>query len=239
MIIKVIHRSFTNLGWALLSINYNKIKRMRWNMSKVWLIALTSLLIVLIGVGGYFLYTFYEKYKNKKDEIELLQSEITNMEINNNEVTKDTQNNLDECDHGLTPDEETIISTWDTYNSSTYNYSFRYPSDWTLDVSNPTRVNIRDESEDGEGIFNVYSDEAAIMGFSEYTVDSRETIEIDCTKATLINFSFDSDGRVQVTSFNNNSTKHITMFSYEYQGASHASDMQYLGKLILKTMELN
>lgn len=208
-------------------------------MSKAWKITITIILILIIAGAGYVAYSYYGKYSDKSKEVESLKSEITDLESEIEEESGATSSDSDECDHGLTADEETTISTWNTYTSSTYNYSFQYPSTWTLDASNPARVNVRDESEDGEGIFNVYSAEAAVMGFAEYTKDSEETVEVDCVEVTLINFSYDANGRTQVTSFDNGSTKHVTMFSYEFEGASHASDMQDLGKLILKTMELN
>ncbi len=206
-------------------------------MNKVWKIIITTILVIIIVGAGYIAYSYYQKYSKKTKEVETLEKEIGNIENDIEEIKTSSDEAAGECDHGLTSEEKIIVADWDMYTSSSYNYSFKYPSEWTLDVSNPARINVCDE--DGEGIFNVYSGEEAIMGFSDYDIENQEDFEIDCQTVTLINFSFDANGRTQVTSFDNGLIKYVTMFSYEYEGVSHAEDMQDLGKIFLKTMELN
>jgi len=211
-------------------------------MTKTWKIVITILLVLVILGVGYVAYSYYDKEAKRSNEVETLKKEITDLE-SDIEKEKSLTTSDAGCDHGLTSDEEEIIADWDTYTSSSYNYSIKYPSDWTLNISNPMRVNIRDAGADGEGSLTIYSAEAAIMGFAEYTIENEEDFEIDCQTEKLINFSYDSDGdtsgRVQVASFYNGSIQYTTMFSYQYLGASEAGDMQGLGRLILKTMELN
>jgi len=207
-------------------------------MTKAWKITITIIMVLIIAGSGYAAYSYYGDYSKKSEEVETLKKEIASLEEDIKEK-KTVVADDGECDHGLTSDEETTVSTWDTYTSSSYDYSFKYPSDWTLDVSNPARVSVSGESNGSDGVFNVYSAEAAVMGFGGYQIESQGDFEIDCQIETLINFSFDANGRIQVASFDNGSTQHVTMFSYEYTDATQDAEMIDFGELLLKTMELN
>ncbi len=199
---------------------------------------ITIILVIIIAGAGYAAYSYYGEYSKKSEEVETLKTEIASLEVDV-EKAETVDEVVGGCDHGLTSDEEATVSTWDTYTSSSYDYSFQYPSDWMLDVLSPAKINVSGEIDGSEGAFNVYSAEAAIMGFGGYVMESQGDFEIDCQTETLINFSFDTNGRIQVASFYNDSTQHVTMFSHEYTDASQDADMIDLGELFLKTMKLN
>ncbi len=196
----------------------------------------TILIVVLAlgtGVLAYYGYGYYTDYNSEVSKTSELESKVSELEKKLDDSEKDEE--VVGCDHGLTDAEESIVSTWDTYTNSTYKYSFKYPSSWTLDASEPTKVDVSDT----DSTFNVYSAEAAIMGFGGYTIVKEENIEIDCQTEKLISFSYDANGRIMVASFYNGSIQYTTMFSYEYVSASQSTNMEDLSILILKTMELN
>ena len=75
-----------------------------------------------------------------------------------------------------------------------------------------------------------------MMGFPEYDIIETLNWTVNCESTEITRFSFDTTGRLIVTSKVNDSTTFVLMYSFEALGASQESDMVDQAKLMFTTL---
>lgn len=148
------------------------------------------------------------------------------------------------CISALSSADKLAMNNWKNYKSSKYDYSFKYPSDWTNPSVDGGVVTLNGDG--GDTTFQFRSGPSTATDYMGYQVDSKKNIQVACRngKTTFlsgdpINNPGSSNDRMIFTQFEKNGVPHLVMFTYQYVGASLSSDMVEMYDLILKSIEFN
>ena len=219
---------------------------------KVLKIILLVVLVILILGSGASAYYYFDKSKKAKSEMdtakeaaESAKTELDKVEKSvfekTAEVAKDADvGETDDCESALTSDEQTVVSDWETHTSSTYNYSIKHPSDWTVIDENADSVTLTSAGdEEDSASMQMRTGTATEIGFGGYTLNTEDTTLVDCLDALVKNYSVDANGRMIVTNTISSGKTFLFMFSYEYAGASQDASLVELNDLIIKTVDFD
>lgn len=194
--------------------------------------------IILVAGIGYGAYHYYGELKDLKDSKIKLEADLaaTNTNVNTNANTNAIANtNSSSTCATLTAAEIKIVADWKSYTNSTYDYTIKYPNDWTLTESSADNVTFAG-TDSGERVsMQIKAGERAVAGFSEYTIGSTKTVNVGCEASTQTTYNGDESLVLLVNNFTHSGTKFLPMFSYKNVGASYASDMEDINNIMLKT----
>jgi hypothetical protein len=138
------------------------------------------------------------------------------------------------CASTLTSSDKPAIKNWKTFKNDKYDYSFKYPADWTYDKVSDKLINFKN-GPDGE-VFSWRSEEMTALGYEGWEPDTTKNLKIACQSAKST-FLKQGDERMIFTQFIKDGKNHMTNFGYKYIGASISSDMVEMYDLILKSVE--
>ena len=138
------------------------------------------------------------------------------------------------CASTLTSADKLAIKTWKKIENSKYDYSFKYPEDWTIKNEDKKRITLQGDS--GNTHFQFLSAEMTALDYLGYTVTSTKNAKVACQSAKET-FLANGDDRMIFTQFKKDGTDHLLMMTYKYLGASLSSDMVEMYDLILKSVE--
>ncbi|MCX6765559.1 MAG: hypothetical protein NT136_01195 [Candidatus Moranbacteria bacterium] len=139
------------------------------------------------------------------------------------------------CASTLTASDKLAIKTWKTYKNDKYDYSFKYPADWTYDKVSDKLINF--EGND-DVVFSWRSEEMTALGYEGWELDTTKNLKVACQSAKST-YLEQGDERMIFTQFKKDSINHMTNFGYKYIGASLSSDMVEMYDLILKSVEFS
>ena len=148
------------------------------------------------------------------------------------------------CVSSLSSADKQTMKNWKTYKNDKYDYSFKYPDDWTAPDTDKNVVTLNGDG--GDTTFQFRSGPATAIDYMGYKTDSKKNVKIACQngKATYLsgdpvsNPGSDND-RMIFAQFEKNGSPHLIMFTYKYISASISSDMVEMYNLILKSVTFN
>lgn len=213
------------------------------------------LLCISVGVLGYYAFTrdeeLREDRKETEDESEVEDEELEDMTEDSDDDEEDSPDETTSrrtspapaaeptgCSD-LTADELSTVSSWNNISNATHGYTFKYPSDWSIQTTQANRTTLSwvGGGSGEEASFDFLSGPAATVGFAEYTLISSGTLEIACETANTTLFSYDPNGRMYVASFNVDGTQHVILYSFGHINAGYDSNMIEQGELMMRTIE--
>ena len=216
-----------------------KIKIIKW-------IGLILVLLFLIGLG-YYIYKIY-LHEDTNTQTSKTQSKTTAKKPSSSSDSTEAPKTIEECPSTLTAAENKLIKNWKTYNNTKYNYSFRYPADWTLQNTGANKyeiVSLVDENAFNPTMSANYQFRADTkvqeVDNSDYTiVEPAKSTKVDCVSAkyTVYYISGDFPGgresRIIETTFTKNAKKFMPVFWFPPADPSDFADNY---NLILKTIK--
>lgn len=157
--------------------------------------------------------------------------------------TKESSSTSSGCSIAFTDQEKLEMENWKTQQNSKYNYSFKYPDSWSLNMSEDDIVSIANEDMNLNLQFR--SDTMTTLGLEGFKKDSSKETKVDCQTATMSYFSSDpnaetpanEDNKMIIVQFKKDNISHLILFSYKDLGASYSGDLIDAFNLILKTID--
>lgn len=138
------------------------------------------------------------------------------------------------CASTLTFLDKLAIKNWKTFKNDKYDYSLKYPEDWTVDKVSDKLINfISSGAGDGE-VFSWRSEEMTVLGYEGWETDTTKNLKVACQSAKST-YLEQGDERMIFTQFKKGGKDHMTNFGYKYIGASISSDLVEEYGLILKS----
>jgi len=135
----------------------------------------------------------------------------------------------------LSAEERATMSDWRTYTNSTYNYCFKYPSDWTIDETSAELVTAKGSDSDEEITFQAREGRSSEIGFGEYSLVFTRDFTVNCEASSENTYDGADNLSLMTYKFTKSGNPYLVMFSFKDIGASYAGDVYNLGKMILKT----
>lgn len=217
---------------------------------RIWKLILIVLALIILGVGGYFGWRFYQKNQDAKKESERIQKETDDLK---NKTSQDSSKKSDEsnkakeskdtatstaCSTGLSDADKTAMANWKNYENSAHNYSFKNPG-----------YSVIQDSADDVILFNEYgktylyfkAGSATDVEVNDTFIKSSEkTLTVGCQNAKE-EFYKTSDNKEYIirVSFTKDSTPYLVMLTYNNVGnsASLTGAITDDFELILKSVE--
>lgn len=137
------------------------------------------------------------------------------------------------CASTLTSSDKLAIKNWKTFKNDKYDYSLKYPEDWTYDKVSDKLINFEG---DDDVVFSWRSEEMTALGFEGWETDGAvKNLKVSCqsAKSTYLKQGVE---RMIFTQFKMDGKNHMTNFGYRYIGASISSDMVEMYDLVLKSV---
>lgn len=139
------------------------------------------------------------------------------------------------CASTLTAADKLNMKDWKTFKNDKYDFSFKYPKEWTYDKVSDKLINFKN-GPDGE-VFSWRSEEMTALGFEGWETDTAsKNLKVACqsAKSTYLKQGIE---RMIFTQFKKDGKDHMANFGYKYFGASISSDLVEEYDLILKSIE--
>jgi Tfp pilus assembly protein PilV len=103
------------------------MKKLSLNQKGFGLVGVLIVIVVLVVLGGAGAYVYHRDHKAKTT-------------TSSNHSTQTANNNTTKANNSSTTSKADPYAGWKTYSDTTYHYSFKYPSDWTLTATATTKV---------------------------------------------------------------------------------------------------
>jgi len=215
----------------------------------VWVSVFVILIAGIIGSYVWLAKKYNQQRKNLQTSISSLQKEINDLKTKESEETtaeesattpEETEPTEEPCTPTFTNDEKATMALWKTFTNANYNYSFKYPEDWTLDHNEKDYILFKNNEAELE--FSWRSEAMANLGFEGYTEKSTKPIIVSCEQ--VIRHYLVPEGEPEVgsihmlyTQIRKNGKTHLIMMSFKYVGASISGDLIDAYDMVLKSVE--
>lgn len=206
---------------------------------KILLTIIAIILVLLIGAGGYGTYYFRKQSFDQKKTNTDLQSQIDSLkkELDAAKKSAATSASSSDCASTLTDEENSEITDWKSYTNNSGYYSFKYPTEWTLNSNDTERITLTGTDSDEDITLQIATGEATQTGFEDFTLVSTQDIKIGCESAKETTFDQGDNKTLIAALVTHSSNPYLFIYTFKNIGASYAGDIVHLKDLILKTFQ--
>jgi len=147
------------------------------------------------------------------------------------------------CVPTLSNSDKQVISDWKTYSNSKYDFSFKYPKEWSVTDKENKRVVIADAT--NHEYFSWNSEEMTAFDYMGYSKTGSRNVKVACQNAEETFLSGDpsdpdlKDSRMIIVDFKKSGKRHLLTYNYQYIGASLSSDLVERFEILLKTVKFS